>query len=307
MRAILALISLSCCCIFSVAQNLVLNPGLENYITCPGFGQFSNTFINDWDKPTYGSTDYYHYNCPGIIPSQQVPHGGDAYAGIIGYNFGQEYREYMTGTLSSPLIPGATYYCEFYVSLNDGYIQAIKEMGAYFSTFSPGPYANALHVPVTPQIVNTTMLLDDTSSWMRISGYFLAAGGEQYITIGNFYNDTNTTIVQVGNVGSYGSYYFVDDVWVSLSEGTGVGEFETEEVRLYPNPASNTLTIDSKHGSINSISIYNLFGQNVYSSIKINQAGQNNYEINLNYLSPGIYMAEIHRGEKVFRKKFIKE
>ena len=86
------------------AQNLVLNPGLENYITCPGFGQFNNTYINDWDKPTYGSTDYYNYNCPGILPTQQAPRGGgNAYAGIICYNYGTEYREYMTGMLSSAL------------------------------------------------------------------------------------------------------------------------------------------------------------------------------------------------------------
>src|ERR1043165_5168967 len=88
-------------------QNLVLNPGLENYITCPGFGQFSNTYINDWTKPSWGSTDYYHDSCAGIQPTQQLPHGGHAYAGIIGYNYGAEYREYMTGTLDAPLIPGA--------------------------------------------------------------------------------------------------------------------------------------------------------------------------------------------------------
>src|SRR6188768_47119 len=191
---------------FSESQNLVLNPGLESYIICPGFGQFSNTYIDNWDKPSYGSTDYYHDSCAGIIPSQQIPRSGNAYAGIIGYNYGQEYREYMTGMFSSPLIGGATYYCEFYVSLNDGYIQAIKEIGAYFSSSFPGPYLNTLHIPVTPQIENTVTLLDDTSSWMKISGYFLASGGEQYITIGNFNYDSTTSIVQVGSVGSYGSY-----------------------------------------------------------------------------------------------------
>src|SRR5436190_17800368 len=79
------------------AQNLLLNPGLENYITCPGFGQFSSTYINDWTKPSIASTDYYHTNCPGIQPNSQVPHGGNAYFGIIAYNFGTEYREYATG------------------------------------------------------------------------------------------------------------------------------------------------------------------------------------------------------------------
>src|SRR5678815_1474304 len=100
-------------CLFAseklTAQNLLLNPGLENYITCPGFGQFSSTYINDWTKPSIASTDYYHSNCPGIQPTSQVPHGGEAYFGIIAYNFGQEYREYATGHLSSPLLAGQTY------------------------------------------------------------------------------------------------------------------------------------------------------------------------------------------------------
>lgn len=304
MRAVFAFISMCCINIFCNAQNIVLNPSLESYITCPGFGQFSNTYIIDWDKPSYGSTDYYHFNCPGIIPTQQAPRTGDAYAGIIGYNYGTEYREYMTGTLSAPLIPGATYYCEFYVSLNDGYIQAIKEMGAYFSANPPGPYTNALHVPVTPQIENTITLLDDTASWMRISGYFLASGGEEYVTIGNFNTDTNTTIVQVGNVGSYGSYYFVDDVWVSLSEGTGVEEKENQEVSLYPNPVGKKLAVCSRQFAITSIGIYNSIGKLVFEN---NDVNQNKVTLDSRELPRGIYIAEIRCGDKVCRKKIIKE
>lgn len=289
---------------FSQAQNLVLNPGLESYITCPGFGQFSNTYIANWDKPTYGSTDYYHYNCPGIIPSQQVPHGGNAYAGIIGYNYGTEYREYMTGTLVSPLIPGATYYCEFYVSLNDGYIQAIKELGAHFSVAPPGPYSNALHVPLTPQVMNTTILLDDTSSWMKVSGYFLAAGGEQYITIGNFLNDTNTTIVQVGSIGSYGSYYFVDDVWVSLSEGTGIAGTSVSTIHLIPNPAHERIYLSGGTHRFSKIEIYNLEGKQVYSVLQDGFLTEK--EIDIRIFPTGIYFVDIHSDEGIVHKKFLK-
>ncbi len=307
MKAIVFVTAFCFCSVFCIAQNELLNPGLEYYITCPGFGQFSSAYINNWSKPTYGSTDYYHYNCPGIIPTQQVPHSGDAYAGIICYNYGTEYREYMTGTLASPLIPGATYYCEFYVSLNDGYIQAIKEIGAYFSTTPPGPYPNALHVPVTPQVENTIILLDDTASWMRISGYFLAAGGEQYITIGNFNNDTNTTIVQVGNTGSYGAYYFVDDAWVSLSEGTGVVEIENGEFNLYPNPVGNKLAVSSGQYAIDAVSIFNSLGKKMLTVRSIHETDFNGYELDLGMLSPGMYVVEVRCGEKVFRKKIIRQ
>jgi hypothetical protein len=301
-RTIRAVISAIFIHLNSDAQNLVLNPGLESYITCPGFGQFSNSYIDNWDKPTYGSTDYYNYNCPGIVPSQQVPHAGDAYAGIIAYNYGQEYREYMTGMLNAPLNPGATYYCEFYVSLNDGYIQAVKEIGAYFSASSPGPYANSLHVPLTPQIQNTVTLLDDTSNWMRISGYFLASGGEQYVTIGNFNDDAGTTIVQVGSVGSYGSYYFVDDVWLSLAEGTSVNENEKDRIEISPNPVKDKLIVSGKNFNQATLIFYNAMGEKVLEVVQ-----SSNAEIDVSALTEGIYFVEINSGENIFRKKIIVE
>jgi len=204
------------------AQNLVLNPGLDNYTTCPAFGQFSSVYIPDWDKPSWGSTDYYNYNCPGIQPLNQFPHSGEGYAGIIAYNFGTEYREYMTGTLSAPLVAGTTYDVEFYVSLHDGYIQAIEELGAYLSATPPGPFANALHISVVPQVENLTGALDDNLNWVKVFGSFVATGGEQYITIGNFHDDAGTTITQPGSSGSFGAYYFIDDVSVIEMNATGV-------------------------------------------------------------------------------------
>jgi hypothetical protein len=203
-------------------QNLVLNPGFESFITCPGFGQFSNVYISNWNKPTIASSDYYHYNCAGINPTVQAPRNGEAYAGIIAYNFGTEYREYVTGTLSAPLVAGQTYNVEFYVSLNDGYIQAITELGAYLSNAAPGPFSNVLHINVIPQVENTAGTITDTSVWKKVSGQIVAAGGEQFITIGNFHNDTTTTITQPGTSGSYGAYYFVDDVAVTLDSTTSI-------------------------------------------------------------------------------------
>src|SRR5436190_19379918 len=154
---------------FLPAQNIVLNPSFENYITCPGFGQFSSAYINNWSKPSIASTDYYNTNCVGIQPVDQTPHTGNAYFGIYSFNYSGEYREYATGQLSTPLLAGIPYYVEFWVSLNDGYIQAINELGAYLSATPPGPFGNALHIAVTPQIESTSLLASDTS-WMLVSG-----------------------------------------------------------------------------------------------------------------------------------------
>ena len=205
-----------------ISQNLVLNPGLDNYITCPGFGQFSSTYVTSWSKPSIASSDYYHFTCPGIQPSLQFPRSGEGYAGIIAYNFGQEYREYITGTLTTPLQAGQSYDVEFWVSLHNGYIQAVHELGAYLSVTPPGPFPNILHINVQPQIENTSSALNDTANWRRVWGTFVATGGEQYITIGNFRSDSLTTVTQPGTSGSFGAYYFIDDVSVTPDSSTSI-------------------------------------------------------------------------------------
>ncbi|MBK5285119.1 MAG: T9SS type A sorting domain-containing protein [Bacteroidia bacterium] len=273
------------------AQNLVLNGALDNYITCPGFGQFSSTYINNWTKPSIASTDYYNTNCTGIQPVNQVPHSGEGYFGIIAFNFSGEYREYATGQLSLPLTGGVQYQVEFYVSLNDGYIQAVHELGAYLSAAVPGPFSNALHISAVPQVENTGLLGSD-STWMLVTGTFVAAGGEQYITIGNFNDDANTTVTQVGNVGSYGAYYFVDDV--SVTElSTGEDSKMEENVSVYPNPAGNELRIYNSELTIKDVAIFDVPGNKIYSSSIAHQSSV--LSIDVSDLVPGIYFLSLNK------------
>jgi len=288
-------------------QNLVLNSGFESFVTCPSFGQFSNLYISNWNKPTIASSDYYHYNCAGIHPTVQAPRTGEAYAGIIAYNFGTEYREYVTGTLSSPLIAGQTYNVEFYVSLNDGYIQAITELGAYLSASAPGPFSNVLHINVIPQIENTAGSITDTSVWKKISGQFVAAGGEQYITIGNFHNDTTTTITQPGSTGSYGAYYFVDDVSVELDSTTSLSSLMNDDEPEMFLSQDNVLVIQIPNSNeVNSPTI--LKGYDIKGSlVMVEELKQNDTNIKLNHLKSEMYVFSIIcPSGKIWSKRIVK-
>ena len=287
------------------AQNLVLNPGLEDVITCPGFGQFDSIYVSHWTKPSWGSTDYYHDSCAGIEPVSQIPHGGSGYLGIIAYNYGTEYREYATAKLSTPLEAGAVCEVAFYVSLNDGYIQAVNEVGAWLSTSAPGPYANSLHIPVTPQIQNTSGVLSSITSWMLVSGTFTAAGGEQYITIGNFNDDSSTTISQVGSVGSYGAYYFVDDVSVIKGKGTGIPLETSPQLSIAPNPSSTsfTITVNSDKQEDLSLRIFDATGR-IVQQYKI--SNQITHFTSGEDLLPGIYLVELSQHGYTERVKWIK-
>ena len=291
----------------SSAQNLVLNPGLENYITCPGFGQFSNTYINNWSKPSYGSTDYYHTACAGIYPASQAPHSGNAYFGIIAYNYGTEYREYATGELSAPLISGTQYVVSFYVSLNDGYIQAVKEMGAYLSATAPGPYANSLHIPLTPQIENSTGIHGDTASWTLVSGIFTAAGGEEFITIGNFNDDLATTIVTVGTIGSFGTYYFVDDVSVT-EVPEGITELDGGAVSVYPSVSHGIFNLEIKKTAAKNLTyeISDCNGRKIIWEHLVMNSGNFEKHIDLSPFSNGVYFLRIFSEKGSLHYKVVK-
>ena len=58
----------------------------------------------------------------------------------------------------------------------------------------------------------------DSTNWVQISGIFVAAGGEDHVTIGNFFDSAGTqrTLVGTPTGGIDAAYYYIDDVSVTL-------------------------------------------------------------------------------------------
>jgi len=209
------------------AQNLVPNPSFEDYTSCPtSVAQI--TLATPWVTPTTGSPDYFnacatssYCSVPTNFFGNQIPRTGDAYAQAVFYpSFGADFREYSQVKLISPLIAGQTYDVSFYTSLQDKAARASNNIGIYISTVAPTS-GGSINLPVTPQI-NETSIITDYTNWTLISGTYTAVGGEEYITIGNFYNDasTNTSINPVGN-SMYATFYLIEDVCVTPQGGTG--------------------------------------------------------------------------------------
>jgi gliding motility-associated-like protein len=91
----------------------------------------------------------------------------------------------------------------------------VGTMGAYFgdATLSDPPPDNLY--PVTPQVVNSGAPITDMNGWTEVSGCFVANGGEQYITIGNFFPDAASASVPLaGSTAPYLGYVLIDDVSV---------------------------------------------------------------------------------------------
>ncbi len=220
------------CCGLGFAQNLVLNPGFENInVTCSGFSGAGYTNLNDWENPdpldTCSTPDWFSTCLNSFFPTSapnswlgsQAPRTGDAYAGIILYDAtANAYREYVEGSLSSPLVAGQTYCVSFYVSLADTVPFAVDKIGVYLSSgfvqFPVSHCVNTVPLPVTPQLEWAGGVILNDSGWVRMEWQYTASGGEQYFVIGNFFNNTATTVQNTGSTGFANpfAYYFIDDV-----------------------------------------------------------------------------------------------
>jgi gliding motility-associated-like protein len=234
--------------------NLVPNPSLEDYVDCPysfdGFFDSETVFyiVDQWMRPSGGTSDLFN-TCASSSSGMDVPdnyfgyqeaHTGDGYAGMYAYLDGYEYREYIQTKLTEPMVAGVCYYVEFYVNSADhyslGYNYAIDEMGMnieterYYDAFSYGP------IDLVPQITgDPDLFYTDVEAWYKISGFYEAAGGEEWITIGNFNNDFDTDIAILDEDETTAfqyAYIFVDDVLVTEAGGANFLE-DTVLCELY--------------------------------------------------------------------------
>jgi hypothetical protein len=223
------------------AQNLVPNPSFEVQNSCPNSsGQLY--FAAPWFQPLKFSGFNVTVSCstelfdscsvdPTIrTPNNQAGHQyartGNAYAGFAAYFPNRNFnREYLEVELTSALISGEAYCVEFYVSLADTSRTAISNLGMYFSNDSLVYDSSAAwRIPVIPQVINSSSnIIADKDNWVKISGSFIAQGGERFVTIGNFSDSSVVTSMNIPTPGAgvmTDSYYFIDDVSVFFFSDT---------------------------------------------------------------------------------------
>ena len=202
-----------------VSQNLVPNPSFELYSQLPT-GGFSLDLAIPWFAPLGGggSSDYYHKYATIATTGWEEPRTGLAYVGTVSFHHpGHKYREYIEVKLTKPLINNTKYCVIFYVSLIDLAKYAIGNFSAYFSNDSLNRNSSFnldSIFALTPQIHITNYIVSDTAGWTKISGEFIAKGGEQFITIGNFDKNSDVNYIILNPTSVYSCYYLYDDISV---------------------------------------------------------------------------------------------
>lgn len=126
--------------------------------------------------------------------------------------------EYLQTQLSSPLLAGQKYLCGFHIQRADSSFYVIDKAGMHISTVQEMQVSNQPMIGLTPQVYNTTGIMYDSLSWLKIENIFVASGGEEFITIGNFYDNANTQSdsinIDTSQFWFKRGYYLLDDVYI---------------------------------------------------------------------------------------------
>jgi len=114
-------------------------------------------------------------------------------------------------------------------------------------------------------------------------------------------NKNEIWLFKINANGCYGTDDCPEEIVLSTEDELNINE----EIRIYPNPASNTIMIENKIQAIENVMLYSLDGQmvlkqeNLYSKI---------VQLDVSDLTSGIYIAQIttRMGELYIQKLFIK-
>ncbi|MFN5003744.1 MAG: OmpA family protein [Bacteroidota bacterium] len=233
-------VSLSWCpfylaCLLSLqglAQNLVPNPSFEEYFKCPGSYNYATDgkVAPGWFSPTTGTPDLYNECSRGDagVPTNWAghskPYTGKGYAGIYCFVKGKEYREYLQTKLTEPLQEGVEYYVEYLFKLSSNSKYSIDRIGLLLSDTAIKKNNDLPLGAPTYEYRMATAYSRTTGIWNKCRFFYKARGGEQYLTIGNFSDNTSTRFRHLDfskakePMLDRGAYYYIDDVRIIAYE-----------------------------------------------------------------------------------------
>ncbi|MBT8195860.1 MAG: OmpA family protein [Bacteroidia bacterium] len=209
------------CSLGLYAQNLVPNPGFEEFYNCPDkLSQFHN--VINWYTPTIGNPDYYN-NCkerkadpfgvPYNIYGVQQPKDGNGYCGLVLHNVvNNRLVEYVQIKLDKPLKANSHYQLSFYVSLSENSKFAINTVEACVSKDALNSNFWEPLLQMAQVRFSNTFVLDNKDEWVEVKANFSAEGGEQYLSIGNFAHANQTVVKQLEDGDKLVAYYYIDKV-----------------------------------------------------------------------------------------------
>jgi len=295
--------------------NLVPNGSFEEYTDCPngmsaiGYDQLIKCLY--WYKPIITTSDY-HNSCSSSNPtfswSAGVPlnglgwqeaYEGNGYLGLVNYsNILPNAAEYAQVKLLEPLKSCKQYLVSYNVSLADNSNYATSTLGLRLDSWPIT--SNNFSIDFPPHIFYQGYITDKVD-WVSVGAIFEASGGEEYLTIGRFYDTLSYTnsntphiIVSCDTCLEY-AYYYVDSVSViEVSENIMNSEipnvFTPDENDINDFWYPKQVCFDQWH-----CEILNRWGQSV-NTFDFGESGWDGKEINGKSAEEGVYFYRISNG-----------
>lgn len=214
-------------------SNLVLNPGFEeSEHTSSGIKELRKVgyLANHWYSPLNKRSPIL-YNSPE--KSVAKANSGSAAIGLVLGGAKQEktQTDYITGKLSTPLVKGQAYCVTFNLLLHRSSKWVASNIGVLFHN-DKGLISNTadLNALKADLYAKNGDYISETK-WHEFNGYFVASGGEQYLSFGIFGTEESVEVKSLGlepyfQLDAFQSkaYYQLDDVSVvAQSEAVDCG------------------------------------------------------------------------------------
>jgi outer membrane protein OmpA-like peptidoglycan-associated protein len=132
-----------------------------------------------------------------------------------------QYREYLQCQLLEPLLKDSTYRIEFRYKLSSYSKFSINCIGLLLDdSITSARHDHVLMTEPTLSVVRDSALTKTTGLWEAASLRYKAAGGEKFLTIGNFFDNETTRHYKIlsrpisQDMLAKSAYYYIDDVKV---------------------------------------------------------------------------------------------
>ncbi|MCU0328104.1 MAG: T9SS type A sorting domain-containing protein, partial [Chitinophagales bacterium] len=148
------------------------------------------------------------------------------------------------------------------------------------------------HATNPSKFIEIEQMVQNPNSWQDVEFPLPVLDTTKYSKFAIFFD--------VENPGT-GANFFWDDVMMKVGTSSIVN-LQDMEILIYPNPAQNSLKIESKN-SLGDILIYDLSGKEVLKA----QTKNKNYELDIHHLAPGAYFIKAIQKDTQTNIKFTKE
>jgi len=208
--------------------NLVPNSGFEKIIEEEDLRRYDEfNLAEGWYDPTEALSELFatetrsrYVKVPDNMYGSEIPFEGDQYAGIHAFSYrNREPRTYIGVELKRKMDNNALYCIKYRASLAERSLYASNNLGAVLSNKQVSKKGETSILRDDALVTDKNEVVKITDGWWEFCKRYNAKGGEQYLVIGNFYDDERTAYETMELLSKYAedgsepaAYYYIDAV-----------------------------------------------------------------------------------------------